>query len=116
MGANPTRFKDNQIVRMRAAEQKYGIEDMKIYAYMNGRSLEVVGEIIAEEIADSFTLICTVYDADGDMVETKDNCYYGEGLVTHAIKPKVFFNGYPFRFSIFMNEGVNISKIRIVPK
>lgn len=109
------RLTENQIVRMPAIEKKYGIEELKVYAYMSGKELNVVGEVIAEEITDDFSLTCTVYDADGDMVESIENDSYGSGLVTSRIKTAVFFNGYPFSFSKYLDDGVEVSKIRIVP-
>ena len=109
------RLTEDQIVRMPAIEKKYGIDEIRIYAYMSGKELNVVGEIISDEISDDFSLTCTVYDQDGDMVESIENSSYGSGLVTHAIKSKVFFNGYPFKFSQYLDDGVDVSKIRVIP-
>lgn len=109
------RLSENQIVRMPAIEKKYGIEELRIYAYMSGKELNVIGEIISDEISDDFSLTCTVYDQEGDMIESIENSSYGSGLVTSAIKTRVFFNGYPFKFSKYLDDGVEVSKIRVIP-
>ena len=109
------RLSTEQIVRMPSIEKKYGIDELKVFAYLSGKELTVVGEVIADEITEDFSLTCSVYDADGDMVESIDNNSYGSGLVTHNIKCKTFFNGYPFKFHEYLDDGVDVSKIRIIP-
>ena len=109
------RLRNDQIVRVSATEKKFGIKDMKIYAYMNDNEINIIGEIISDEILKDFSLTCTVYDQDGDMIESLENDTYGRYVVTNEIKKKVFFNGYPFKFSEYLDEGVKVSKIRIVP-
>ncbi len=109
------RLKADKIVRMPSIEKKYGIDELKVFAYMSGGELNVVGEVIAKEITQDFSLTCSVYDADGDMIESIENNSYGSGLVTSYIKRAVFFNGYPFEFNKVFADGVDISKIRIIP-
>ena len=101
---------------MPSLEEKFGIDDMKIYAYISDGKLTVIGEIISKKIISDFSLICTVYDKDGDMIESLENCTYGSAVVTSTIHKQVFFNGYPFKFSkYFSDAAVKIGKIRIIP-
>lgn len=109
------RLTDDQIVTMPSIEKKYGIDELKVFAYLSGKELTVVGEVIADDITEDFSLTCSVYDADGDMVESIENNSYGSGLVTSNIKCKTFFSGYPFKFHEYLDDGVEVSKIRIVP-
>ena len=109
------RLRNDQIVRVPSTERKYGIDELRIYAYIDGKDLKVVGEVIADYILNDFSLTCTVYDQEGDMVESLENYTYGMWYSTRMIKEEVFFNGFPFEFSTTLGEGVEVSKIRIVP-
>ncbi len=113
---NKKRIPENKIVRVPQMEQKFGIQDMKIYAYMDGIALSISGEIVANSIKSGFHLKCNVYDQDGDMVESaENNSYGGSGLVTNRIAKKSFYNGFPFSFYIYLNENCKISKVQIMP-
>lgn len=103
------------IVRVSQLEERFGIEDMNIYAYLDGTSLKVVGEIIAEEIKAGFKLMCSVFDQENDMVEAEENQAYGSGFVTSVIAKNSFYDGFPFAFSIYLKENCKISRIQILP-
>ncbi len=45
--------------------EKYDIDEFKILAYMSGKELNVISEAISDEITETFSLMCTVYDLDG---------------------------------------------------
>lgn len=110
------KLEDKQIVRMPSIEKKYGIDELRFYAYINNTELKVIGEVFSEQILKDFCLICTVYDKDGDMIESFKNDSYGSTFVTSYIKEASFFNGYPFSMSIYLADNVEVGKIRIVPK
>ena len=62
-------------------EKEYGIDDIKLYAYFEDKSsLYIVGEIIALAPQKPFCMICTLYDKDGDVLETTESSSYGSGL------------------------------------
>ena len=111
----PTVFPLSKIVRIRSMEAALGIDDLKLYSYIADGTLYIVGQVIAEQINNNFVLKCTIYDEDGDMIESFDNSSYGNALVTSSIKKNAFFNGYPFRFVKSIKKNTNISKIRIIP-
>ena len=111
----PTIFPLSKIVRIRSMEAALGIDDLKLYSYIADGTLYIIGQVIAEQINNNFVLKCTIYDEDGDMIESFDNSSYGNALVTSSIKKNAFFNGYPFRFVKSIKKNTNISKIRIIP-
>lgn len=77
--------------------------------------LEIVGEIISNSIKKPFCMICTLYDKDGDIIETTESNSYGSGLVTSMINPKAFFSGFPFKFSFWSVPRRKMKKISITP-
>ena len=111
-----TKMTPKQIYRVRSIEKEYGIDDLKIYAYIDGGSLVVVGEIIAEKLLDTFKLVCSIYDQEGDMIESIKNEPYGSGVVTSEIYPRAFFDRYPFLFRTYLGNKVKIGKIRVTPE
>lgn len=113
--ANKRRISESKIVRIPQIEKKFGIKDMRLYAYMDGTELKIVGEIIADSIKSGFKLMCSVYDQDDDMIESEENQSYGSGLVTSVIAKNSFYNGFPFAFGIYLKEDCEISKIQIIP-
>lgn len=112
---NKRRLPASKIVRLPQMEQRYGIQDMNIYAFRDDSALIICGEIVSESIKSGFGLKCNVYDQDGDLIETQENCSYGSGMVTCRIAKKSFFNGFPFRFHIFLKDNCEVSKIQIIP-
>ena len=110
------RLPDQLLVRDSGKERRFGIDDLKIYAYAESESaLYIAGEVLAWKIREEFCMVCTIYDADGDILETTENVSYGSGLVTSMIKPGAFFNGYPFVFYVGGIQLSKIEKIRIIP-
>lgn len=110
--ANITRLNSNQIKRIESIEKEYGIKDMKIYAYIDEGILRIHGQIFSDKILDEFTLKCSGYDSDDDLVFSEENSSYGSGVVTHQIKHKVFYNGFPFSFWISeYNDSVEYIRI-----
>jgi hypothetical protein len=98
-------------------EKLYGIDEIRLYGYEEGdESFHIVGEIFAKKApAKSFCIMCTVYDRDGDIIETKESRSYGSGLVTSMIEPISFFNGFPFIFDLWGVPKKKIKEIRIAP-
>lgn len=110
------RLPDKLISRDGSMERRYGIDDLKLYAYADDdSSIYIAGEVFARRIRESFCIICTVYDADDDIIETTENRSYGSGLVTSMITPTVFFDGFPFVFSVSGITVKKIKRIRIAP-
>lgn len=106
------------IKRDKRKESKYGIDDIKIYAYYEdvGKNICIIGEIWAnKKPSKDFCIICTIYDKDGDILETKESSSYGSGLVTSMIKPETFFNGFPFKFYFIGVSKKDIGEILIAP-
>jgi hypothetical protein len=110
------RLKDSLIKQDTNKEKTYGLDDVNIYAYYSGdSSLYIVGEIFSKKPKKSFCMICTIYDKDGDIIETSENRSYGSGLVTSMIEPEVFFNRFPFKFSFWGIQKKDIKEIKIIP-
>ena len=78
-------------------ERKLGIKDLSMYYYVTKSNYhEIVGEIFSSvRISKEFRLICTFYDNDGDIIDTKR---------TRVIQPTNFFEGFPFRFHIHSKD------------
>ena len=103
----------DRIVRVRAMEKAFGIEDLSIVAYVAEGVLYVVGQIKAERIEEDLLLKCTVYDGEGDMIDSIENLPYGgEGL--SVIRKNAFFNGLPFKFEKKLKRNENVGKLRII--
>lgn len=106
----------SQIERDLAAEKRLGIKDISLYYYIErDGDIEIRGEIFAKmPLQTSFRFVCTLYDEDDDIIETKENSCYGSGVVTSYIKPACFFDGFPFGFSFFKPKA-KVARIKIVP-
>lgn len=85
------------IKRDQLMERKLGIKDLSMYYYVTKSNYhEIVGEIFSSvRISKEFRLICTFYDNDGDIIDTKR---------TRVIQPTNFFEGFPFRFHIYSKD------------
>lgn len=112
-----TKLPLNTISRNLKKESLYGITDITIYAYKSREhSLDVVGQVFAgNKLKKAFCLIMSIYDQDGDIIESKTSSSYGSGLVTSMIKPMSYFNGFPFKFYCMNVNWEEVSKIEIVP-
>lgn len=107
---------DSIIERNMDLEKSFGIKNISFYYYVEqGDDVHIVGEVFAKiPLKQSFCFICTLYDDDGDIIESKVNDSYGSGVVTSMIKPDNFFDGFPFSFT-FYDPKVTIARIKIVP-
>ena len=117
MANNKTiKIPNDLFVRDYELEQEFGVEDIKLYGYWESDShLSILGQIVADSLDKQFSLVCSLYDKDGDVIESTDNeSYGGSGFVTHAIKPDSFFNGFPFKFSIYGLKKNQVKEIKIV--
>lgn len=108
---------DNSMLQRDVAlEKQYGIDKIRLYGYFSDTtSMKIVGEIISNSIKKPFCMICTLYDKDGDIIETTESNSYGSGLVTSMINPKAFFSGFPFKFSFWSVPRRKMKKISITP-
>ncbi len=107
---------DSLFQRDRALEKKFGIDDIKLYGYFSdSTSMEIIGEILSDSIKTPFCMICSLYDKDGDIIETTESISYGSGLVTSLIYPKAFFTGFPFKFSLWSVPKRKVKRISITP-
>lgn len=101
------------IERDRVLERRLGIQDINFYFYktLDG-TVKIISEVIAPaNIKKSFRFACTLYDEDGDVIETSSNLQY---RTTAHLTPETFFDGYPVTFS-FMWMKTEIKRIKIVP-
>ena len=103
-------------VDMRAAEV-FGLTDIKVHGWWHNDQLIIVGQLYAEKgLKDEFSLIATIIDKDGDIVEQRSNEGYGGGSIsTSMVRKNAFFHGYPFRFYSLapVSKTSDISEIRI---
>ena len=98
------------------AEKEYGIDKISLYGYFEDTdSLYILGQISSKKPKKPFAMICTIYDKDGDIIETEECSSYGSGLVTSMIKPEAFFDGFPFKFRFWGVSQKKIKKISISP-
>ena len=111
------RLPDSIYRREPLVEKEYGIDDIKLYGYSEDNdTLYIVGEIFCKKKPkDSFCIICTIYDKDGDIIETTESRSYGSGLVTSMITPAAFFDGFPFAFYLWGIPKRKIKEICIAP-
>lgn len=101
-------------VDMKLAMQ-HGIDEVKIYGWLNSGSIDIVGQLFAKSgLRDEISVHATVYDQDGDVLQTESMHGYGGGLVRCSLRPEEMFPGHPFKISINMNgySLEDISKIR----
>ena len=110
------RINDSLFDRNLVLEKQYGIDDLRLYGYFTDtNSMEIVGEIIAQTPKKPFCMICSLYDKDGDIIETTECSSYGSGLVTSMIYPNAFFSGFPFKFSFWSIQRRKMKRISITP-
>lgn len=108
--------KDSSIIeRDLVLEKSFGIKKINFYYYVEEcGDIKIVGELFASTpLKKDFCFICTLYDEDGDIIESEENRSYGSGLVTSYIKTESYFDGFPFSFTFFNPKAVD--KIKIVP-
>lgn len=97
-------------------EKLLGINDLKLYAYWESESsLTIIGQIFAPHLEKAFCLTCSVYDKEGDVIESCENSSYGSGLVSSYIRPGSFFDGFPFRFYLTGIKMNSVKEISIIP-
>lgn len=106
----------DEIERDLVLEKSFGIKDINLYCYVEkDGDIRIIGELFATTpLKQSLCFICTLYDEDGDIIESKQNNSYGRGVVTSFIEPDSFFDGFPFSFD-FYNPKVKVDRIKIVP-
>ena len=113
-----TKYRVNESLycRDRTSEMKYGIDDIQLYGYFEDTdSLYIIGQISSQKPKKPFCMICTLYDKDGDIIETEECSSYGSGLVTSMIQPAAYFDGFPFKFRFWGVSQKKIKKISISP-
>lgn len=96
-------------------EKQFGILQLRVYAYKYKDYLSVIGSIEGSKIKERLTLALVGYSTNGDIILTQNNETYGDRIVTNVISPKVFFEGYPFKFLCWDSDVSKISKIKIYP-
>lgn len=115
--ANKKRIDNTLILRNQKEESAFGIKNLNLYAYMDDRTLKVIGEIRADKVIENYYFLCTAYDEDGDIIASHENkSYGGSGLVTNRIKAKSFYDGFPFEINVSIPDKTTLGKIRIEPK
>lgn len=101
-------------VDMRSALQ-HGIDEVKIYAWLSRGRIDIVGQLFAKSgLRDEISVHATVYDQDGDVLQSESMHGYGGGLVRCSLRPEEMFPGHPFKIHININgfSLEDISKIR----
>ena len=110
------RLPDSFFTRDYQLEKQFGIDDLKLYGYWEDNdSLVIIGQVFATDLKKECCFICSIYDKDGDVIESTENDSYGSGLVTSMIKPKTFFDGFPFKFDLYGNKKKQVKEVRITP-
>ncbi len=111
------RISNNLFTRDLKAEKTFGIDNITLYGYWKGEdAIYIAGQIFSQKpIRKNFCMMCTVYDKDGDIIETQESCSYGGGLVTSMIKPATFFDGFPFCFILWDISKKSLKEIKIAP-
>lgn len=104
------RISDAIFKRNTRREKSYGIDGMNLRGYKESDSeIYIIGELLSQTVPKhDFTVVCSLYDNDGDIIKTKECSSYGSGLVTSMIKAKNFFSGFPFTFRMY---GINVKEI-----
>ncbi len=114
---NKFKLSPEKIQRIESLENKFGIEDMNIFAYLrDSNELVVNGEIYGKKLKDKIQMICSVYDNDGDIIASSDDNYYSSGSVTNCIETWSFKGIFPFSIKVKIPEGQNIDRIRVYVK
>ncbi|MDO4756280.1 MAG: hypothetical protein Q4A54_08050 [Parabacteroides sp.] len=109
------RIPDSLFKRNTRKEKSYGIDCINLRGYKESDSeIYILGELISQTVPKhDFTVVCSIYDSDGDIMKTTECSSYGSGLVTSMIRAKSFFSGFPFTFSIYGIKVKEIAEIRI---
>lgn len=112
-----SRLPDELIQVDRRVAEIVGITDCNFHAWWCDGSLLICGKIYAAQgLKKQFSLTATVYDRDGDIVESDTNGGYGSGGITcSTVRKSNFFQGYPVRFDFFhpLEQKEDVSKIKI---
>ena len=106
----------NKILRDRAWEKEFGIDDLQMIAYIHDDSFNVIGQIQAKEITYRFYMILVAYAKDGTMLFNTDNYPYGAEFTTSVIANPLYFPGYPFYFKKFTNLAPEVDHCKIILK
>ena len=116
--SNSKKIEPSKIQRISNFEEKYGIEDMNIYAYLEDDDLlRINGEIFGTKLKQSFKIMCSVYDLEGGIISSEENeSYGGSGWVTSYINPACFKGIFPFTIKAKVPLGEKIGYIRVYPK
>jgi hypothetical protein len=115
--ANNNRIEVSKIQRLQSTEKKFGIDDINIFAYMpDSDELIVYGEIYAKKLHNSFIMMCSVYDVEGDIIASEENSSYSSGLVTSYIDPRCCNGIFPFKICVDIPSGNKVDKIRVYPR
>ena len=117
MKKTSARLPDNIIHRNIKKESSFGIKNISVYAYKSDKeSLKIVGQVFAgEKIQKEFCMKMIIYDRDGDIMVSEVSEAYGDGLVTSMIRPKCYFNGFPFKFNCYDIRWKDVYRIDIIP-
>lgn len=114
---HPRKVSVDKIQRIKNIEEKYGIDEMNLYAYMpTSDELIVNGEIYGNKLKNSIRFICSVYDMEGNIIASNENSSYSSGLVTSYIKPASFKGIFPFQIRVDIPSGQKVGQIRVFPK
>ena len=117
--SNKKKIPGDRFVRNIDAEKTAGIDDMNLYAYIDGGDLEVICELRGAKLLWDIEMQCSVYDEDGDIIASSENDYFcceGACSVMKVLYADCFVDGFPFKFSIELPRRAKIGKIRIEPK
>lgn len=105
-----------EIERDISLEKELGIADIKYYAFTDESKDQffIIGELFFDDSRKEYiNFKCVLYDSDDDILSTKENEYYSEGLVTTRISPFAD-NGHPISFRFFENFE-KVKSIKITP-
>ena len=106
----------SKILRDRAWEKEFGIDDLQMLAYIHDDSFTVIGQIQAKEIACRFYMVLVAYAKDGTMLFNTDNYPYDGKFTTNVIVNPPFFPAFPFYFKNYSNLAPKVDHCKIILK
>lgn len=106
----------SKILRDRAWEKEFGIDDLQMLAYIHDDSFTVIGQIQAKEIACRFYMVLVAYAKDVTTLFNTDNYPYDGKFTTNVIVNPPFFPAFPFSFKAYSNLAPKVDHCKIILK
>ena len=105
----------SKILRDRAWEKEFGIDDLQIMTYIYDDVFDVVGQIQANKIIHRFYLALIAYAKDGSVLFKIKNDTYGGTYTTNVLTNFPFFTVLPFHFREYTKLADEIHHLKSYP-